>query len=99
MNTDYRAQEIKRRADRIRDALAGRDRPDTNVPAQPFVLFGQPIDATNIDEVLVATFEWAERRGSPSAPMPAKLHTPAGTVPGTLTNGVFQADETHWAGS
>jgi hypothetical protein len=56
---DFRAQEIKRRADRIRDALAGRDRPDTNVPAQPFVLFGQPIDGTNIDEVLVAAVEWA----------------------------------------
>jgi hypothetical protein len=60
MNTaDYRAQAIKRRADRIRDALVGRDRPDTNAPAQPFVLFGQPIDPMNLDEVLVAAVEWA----------------------------------------
>jgi hypothetical protein len=62
VNTGYRSQEIKRRADRIRDALAGRDRLNTNAPAQPFILLGQPIDGTNIDELLVAAVAWGEEQ-------------------------------------
>jgi hypothetical protein len=64
-NRDYRQLAIKRRADRIRDALAGKDRPETNKPAEPFMLFGKPIDSMNFDEVLVAAVEWSaeqERR-------------------------------------
>jgi len=62
---DYRQLAIKRRADCIRDALAGKDRPETNKPAEPFMLFGKPIDSMNFDEVLVAAVEWSaeqERR-------------------------------------
>ena len=60
LDSDYRQREITRRANLIRDALTGRDRQDTNQPPQPFVLFGQPIDSTNVDEVLVAAATWGE---------------------------------------
>lgn len=77
---DYRQREIARRADLIRDALSGRDRQDTNQPPQPFVLFGQPIDVANIDEVLVAAATWGE--------MQSFLLRPSGLTGGsTLTGG------------
>lgn len=60
---DYRKLDITRRASRIRDTVAGRDRVDTNQPERPFVLLGRPVDITDPDEVLVAAVAWAEEQG------------------------------------
>lgn len=46
---DYRRLAIRARADMLRDELRGS------------LLYGQPLDVTDLDEVLVAAVEWAVR--------------------------------------
>lgn len=69
MSDDYRRQAIRARADLIRDALR---RSDNGAP----MLYGQPLDPTDLDEVLVAAVEWAAREVKATASVPLNTKEP-----------------------